>query len=76
VEGYARMEFLNNGAPIPEDRIEKIFDKFERLDSSIEGHGLGLAIAKDIVELHKGKIWAESGPNRMNNFTVLLPLAK
>ena len=75
VEGFARMEFLNNGMPIPEDRIEKIFDKFERLDKSVEGHGLGLAIAKDIVELHKGRIWAESGPNRMNCFTVLLPLA-
>ncbi|MDO8535640.1 MAG: ATP-binding protein [Candidatus Omnitrophota bacterium] len=75
VEGFARMEFLNNGMPIPEDRIEKIFDKFERLDNSVEGHGLGLAIAKDIVELHKGKIWAESGANRMNCFTVLLPLA-
>ncbi|MCX5665875.1 MAG: ATP-binding protein [Candidatus Omnitrophica bacterium] len=74
-EGFARMEFLNNGTPIPDDRIEKIFDKFERLDTSIEGHGLGLAIAKDIVELHKGKVWAESGPNRMNCFTVLLPLA-
>lgn len=74
-EGFARIEFFNNGAPIPEDRLEKIFDKFERLDTSVEGHGLGLAISKDIVELHKGRVWAESRPGSMNCFTVLLPLA-
>jgi CheY-like chemotaxis protein len=74
-EGFARIEFFNNGALIPADKIDKIFDKFERLDSVVEGHGLGLAIAKDIVELHKGRIWAESGPGRMNCFTVSLPLA-
>ena len=75
-EGFARIEFLNNGAPIPEDRLEKIFDKFERLNPAIEGHGLGLAISKDIVDLHNGKIWAENRPDKMNCFTILLPLVK
>lgn len=76
VEGFARMEFSNSGSIIPENRLEKIFDKFERLDTSAEGQGLGLSIAKDIVELHNGRIWATSGSGKLNCFTVLLPLAK
>jgi len=75
-DGFARVEFLNTGSPIPSDKLEKIFDKFERLNALIEGHGLGLSIAKDIVELHKGKIWATSEVGKPNCFTVLLPLEK
>ena len=74
--GVVRIEFLNSGAPIPADRLEKIFDKFERQDSPLEGQGLGLAIARDIVERHHGKIWAASEPGKPNCFTVLLPLAE
>lgn len=73
--GFIRMEFMNSGAPIPADRLDKIFDKFERLDNLQEGHGLGLAIAKDIVELHKGRIWATSEPGKPNCFIVLLSMA-
>jgi len=73
-DGFARVEFLNTGAPIPNDKLEKIFDKFERLNALIEGHGLGLSIAKDIIELHKGKIWATSDPGKPNCFTMLLAL--
>ena len=75
-DGFIRIEFLNDGALIPEDRLEKIFDKFERIDKSVEGHGLGLSIAKDIVELHHGKIWAESKPGTPNSFTILLTSRK
>ncbi|MFA6320301.1 MAG: ATP-binding protein [Candidatus Omnitrophota bacterium] len=74
--GFARMEFLNTGTPIAENMLEKIFDKFERLDASVEGHGLGLAIAKDIIELHNGRVWATSGPRKPNCFTILAPLAQ
>lgn len=73
---FARMEILNTGEKIPPDMLEKIFNKFERLDKTIEGQGLGLAIARDIVEVHKGKIWAESNTGKPNCFTVLLPLTK
>ncbi len=74
MSGLARIEITNTGKKIPEDKLEKIFNKFERLDGQIEGEGLGLAIAKDIVELHKGRIWASSGPGDFNCFTLLLPL--
>ncbi len=75
-DGFVRIEFLNDGPTIPEDRLEKIFDKFERLDKNVEGHGLGLSIAKDIVELHQGKIWATSRAGFPNYFIVVLPLRK
>ena len=75
IDGFARVEFLNTGTPIPSDKLERIFDKFERLSTLIEGHGLGLSIAKDIVELHNGKIWAASDPGKPNCFIMLLALA-
>ena len=76
INGFARIEFLNDGARIPEDKLEKIFDKFERLDKNVEGHGLGLSIAKDIIELHQGKVWATSQNGTQNYFIVVLPLSK
>lgn len=54
----------DTGAGIAEDKLDKIFDRFYQVDSSQNrkygGCGLGLAIAKRILELHQGKIWAES----------------
>lgn len=73
-DGFVRIEFVNTGARIPRESLEKIFDKFERLDKSAEGHGLGLAIAKDIVELSRGKIWVESDPGKPTSFIILLPM--
>lgn len=71
--GVIRLECIDTGPGIPSDKLEKIFDKFERLDFSKEGSGLGLAITKDIVELHKGKIWAESELGKGTKFVVVLP---
>lgn len=73
VDGCVRIEFQDTGPGIPEDKLGKIFDKFERLDIAKEGTGLGLAITKDIVELHKGKIWAESQPGKGSKFIIVLP---
>lgn len=58
------LSFLNHGNTIPEDKLNRLFEQFFRLDSSRAsgsgGAGLGLAIAKEIVELHKGTIRASS----------------
>ncbi len=72
--GFGIIECRNTGPAIPADKLCRIFDKFERLGATEEGHGLGLAITKDIVEIHGGSIWAKSGTLETNCFTILLPL--
>jgi len=72
-DSLLRLEIRNNGPLIPQDEIDNIFDKYIRLYTSEEGLGLGLAIIKDIVSLHKGHIWAESTPTDGNKFIVELP---
>ena len=61
-----------------EEKLERVFEQFYRLDSARQskggGAGLGLAIAREIVRLHKGSIKAESQQER-TVFTVELPLA-
>lgn len=70
------LSVADTGEGIPGDRLEKIFDRFFRSDSKDRrGLGLGLHIAKSIVEQHGGKIWAESTPGRGSTFFFTLPLA-
>ncbi|KWO40797.1 histidine kinase [Burkholderia sp. MSMB1459WGS] len=58
--GYAVVEVTNRGAAIPPEQVERIFERFYRIDSSRHGAarnaGLGLAIVKSIMELHRGKV--------------------
>lgn len=66
--------FQDKKVGIPEEYHEKIFDKFERMAAEKEeGTGLGLPIAKDIIELHKGRIWVESQPGEGAKFIFVLP---
>ena len=71
-----RIVFSNRGKQIPKEQLGTIFEKFYRLDearhSTTGGAGLGLAIAKEIVELHGGTIWAESD-DKETRFIVTLP---
>lgn len=77
--GNIVIKFINHGDTIPEEKLERLFEQFYRLDSSRStrsgGAGLGLAIAREIVELHGGTITAGSG-NEMIEFEVTLPLCK
>ena len=69
-----RFEISDTGSGIREQDLGKIFNKFERIsDEEKEGTGLGLSITKDIVELHKGKIWAESEFGKGSKFIFVLP---
>ena len=74
--GQVTLSVKNQGATIPPDKLERIFQQFYRLDpsrSTSGGWGLGLAIAKRIVEAHRGTIAAQS-ENGTTVFTVKLPL--
>ena len=70
------IRFENHGDPIPKQKQEVIFEKFYRLDASratkTGGAELGLAIAKEIVEAHKGCISVKSDEEK-TVFTVVLP---
>jgi len=75
--GNARFVVEDNGVGIPKEDLDKIFDRFYRVDKSRsrlpDGLGLGLSISKWVVEAHGGKISAESEVGVGSRFTVLLP---
>lgn len=69
-----RLSIWNDGPEIPPEYHEKIFDKFETIRAAgARSTGLGLAIVKDIIVLHGGKIWVESGSGKGTTFTCSLP---
>ncbi len=78
--GSALVSIQDSGIGIPKAELEKIFESFVRAENvqglPVEGFGLGLKIAKDIIEHHGGKIWAESQLGEGSTFCVELPLSK
>jgi signal transduction histidine kinase len=68
----------DNGLGIPTEHLERIFDRFHRVDTrltrEINGLGLGLTICKRIIELHHGTIWAQSCPSGGSALHVRLPV--
>ncbi len=74
-----RFDVRDEGLGIPPDALETIFERYSRVDSQatrdIQGTGLGLPIVRQIVQLHGGRVWAESELGRGSVFHVALPLA-
>ena len=64
----------DSGAGIPAEHHQEIFEDFVRVDRNTSGMGLGLAIAKRLIQAHRGKIWVESDPGGGSRFTFLLPM--
>jgi two-component system, OmpR family, sensor histidine kinase VanS len=77
IEDQVEVLVKNRGKTIPPDKLARVFEQFFRLDpsraSATGGAGLGLAISKEIVELHHGSIKAESADESIT-FTILLPV--
>ena len=72
------VSVTDTGIGIPPEELVQVFDEFHQVDMSLrrhrEGSGLGLAISKRFVELHDGRIWAESVVGKGSTFTFSLPL--
>lgn len=71
-----RVAVTDTGAGIAAEHHQEIFEDFVRVDRTSSGMGLGLAIAKRLVQAHRGKIWVDSELRRGCTFTFLLPIDK
>lgn len=73
-----QISVSDEGVGIRADKLDKVFDRFYRVDDdlarSTQGTGLGLYLARAVIEAHGGKIWAESEPGKGSTFAFTLPL--
>lgn len=75
---HAYLKVADSGVGIPSEAIPHIFNRFYRVDQSrtnseVEGYGLGLSIAKSVVDLHNGEIWVSSKLGKGTTFNIHLP---
>jgi two-component system sensor histidine kinase VicK len=75
---YVQISVQDNGVGIPASDLPRVFDRFYQVESHLTrrhgGMGLGLSVAKVMVEMHGGRIWAESNEGLGSTFTFLLPV--
>jgi len=77
--GEVLVSVTDTGPGIPADDHERIFEEFQQTDVGVrqrEGTGLGLALSKRLVELHRGRIWVESQSGHGSRFVFTLPIEK
>jgi two-component system sensor histidine kinase VicK len=67
------VSFMDTGIGIAKGHVSHIFEAFYRVRRDSKGSGLGLSIAKTIIEGHAGRIWAESAPAKGSIFSFTLP---
>jgi signal transduction histidine kinase len=76
-DGRVQIDVSDSGCGIPEDSLNRIFEEFYRVDNAVnqqvKGTGLGLALVKNIVEAHAGKIWVKSKFGEGSTFSFTLP---
>ena len=77
-KNYVVVSVKDSGIGIETENLEKVFDKFQQIESSLSrkigGTGLGLPIAKQLVDAHKGAIWVESVINNGSTFSFAIPV--
>ncbi|HVP21966.1 MAG TPA: GAF domain-containing sensor histidine kinase [Anaerolineaceae bacterium] len=80
VPGFVRLAVIDTGIGIPTNELAKIFQRFYQVEKHLTrrhgGMGLGLSIARDMVEMHGGKITVESLEGKGSRFTLLLPVVQ
>ena len=78
VTGHVQVSVKDNGIGIPANDLGRVFDRFFQVESHLirrhTGMGLGLSVAKSLIELHGGRIWVESLEGKGSTFSFLLPL--
>lgn len=76
VDENAVVSFIDHGPGIPQESLPLIFERFYRVrgEKTITGTGLGLYICRQIIQAHRGKIWAESTPGQGTTFFIELPI--
>ena len=78
--GYYKVSVADDGIGIPARDLPRVFERFFQVETHLTrrygGMGLGLAVAKAMIELHGGRIWAESEEGKGSKFTFLLPTSQ
>ncbi len=78
-ESFVEIKIKDTGTGISADKLPHIFDRFYQVDNSLtrehEGTGIGLALAKELIDLHKGKINVNSTEGAGSEFIILLPIS-
>jgi signal transduction histidine kinase len=78
IPGFVKVSVIDDGIGIPLKDLPHVFERFYQVESHLTrkhgGMGLGLSVAKVMVELHGGRIWVESVEGKGSNFTFLLPV--
>jgi signal transduction histidine kinase len=76
--GFVKVSVADNGVGIPAADLPRVFERFFQVESHLTrkhgGMGLGLSVAKAMIEMHGGRIWVESVEGKGSNFIFLLPL--
>ena len=76
--GSVLVKVIDTGCGIPTESLEKVFDRFYQVDNEASrvgmGTGIGLALVKDWVELHNGRVWVESEEGRGSTLLFTIPM--
>ncbi len=80
VPGHVKVSVVDDGIGIPASELSRIFERFVQVESHLTrrygGMGLGLSVARAMIEMHNGRIWAESSEGRGSTFSFLLPIER
>ncbi len=75
--GRVEIAVVDDGVGIPKEELGRVFERFYQVEDHLTRHhgglGLGLAIAREVIEQHGGRIWAESGDGQGSRFRITLP---